>query len=50
MVALATVVAAITAFLVVKWLLRFVQTHTFIGFGVYRIVLGILILLMPLLF
>jgi undecaprenyl-diphosphatase len=50
MVALATVIATITAFLVVKWLLRFVQTHTFIGFGWYRIGLGILILLLPLLF
>jgi undecaprenyl-diphosphatase len=49
-VTLATVIAAITAFVVVKWLLRFVQTHTFIGFGWYRIGLGILILLLPLLF
>jgi len=35
-----TVVSAITAFLVVKWLLRFVQSHTFNGFGWYRIALG----------
>jgi undecaprenyl-diphosphatase len=42
----ATVIAAITAFLVVKWLLRFVQNHTFVVFGWYRIglVLGLLIL------
>lgn len=39
-------VAAVTAFAVVRWLLRFVQTHTFIGFGWYRIGLGLLILLM----
>lgn len=42
---LATIVSAITAFLVVKWLLKFVQSHTFVGFGYYRIVLGIVILL-----
>jgi undecaprenyl-diphosphatase len=34
----------ITAFIVVKWLLRFVQTHTFNGFGWYRIALGIVLL------
>ena len=45
MVALGSIVSAVTAFLVVKWLLRFVQTHTFNGFGWYRIVLGIVMLL-----
>lgn len=45
MIFLATAVAAVTAFLVVKWLLRFVQGHTFTGFGWYRVALGILILL-----
>jgi undecaprenyl-diphosphatase len=43
---LATAVAAVMAFVAVKWLLRFVQTHTFIAFGWYRIALGILILLL----
>lgn len=43
--AVATIVAAVTAFLAVKWLLRFVQTHTFLAFGWYRIALGVLILL-----
>jgi undecaprenyl-diphosphatase len=43
--ALGTAVAAITAFIAVKWLLRYVQTHTFVLFGWYRIVLGGLILL-----
>jgi undecaprenyl-diphosphatase len=42
---LATVVAAVMAFIAVKWLLRFVQTHTFVAFGWYRIVLGTIILL-----
>lgn len=36
--------AAISAFLVVKWLLRFVQSHTFNGFAVYRLVLGVALL------
>ena len=44
MVSLGMLVAAITAFAAVKWLLRFVQSHTFVGFGWYRIVLGVLIL------
>ncbi len=44
MVALGTVVSAITAFIVVKWLLRFVQQHTFEVFGWYRIGLGVLLL------
>jgi undecaprenyl-diphosphatase len=43
---LATVVAAVMAFIAVKWLLRFVQTHTFVAFGWYRIVLGGAILLL----
>jgi undecaprenyl-diphosphatase len=41
---LGTVVAAITAFVVVRWLLRYVQNHTFVLFGWYRVVLGGLIL------
>lgn len=41
---IATVVAAIVSFIAVKWLLRYVQSHTFNGFGYYRIALGILIL------
>jgi undecaprenyl-diphosphatase len=32
------------SFAAVKWLLRFVQSHTFIGFGIYRIVFGGLLL------
>ena len=45
---LGTGVAAIMAFIAVKWLLRFVQSHTFTGFGWYRIALGTLILLIAL--
>jgi undecaprenyl-diphosphatase len=28
----------------VKWLLKFIQTHTFVVFGWYRIALGLVIL------
>ena len=45
-VAIGFTAAAITAFLAVKWLLRYVQNHTFVIFGWYRIVLGIAILLL----
>jgi undecaprenyl-diphosphatase len=40
---LATVIAAIVSFIAVKWLLRYVQTHTFTAFGWYRIALAIVI-------
>ncbi len=46
MVLWGTFVAAVTAFAAVRWLLKFIQTHTFVGFGWYRIVLGALILLL----
>ena len=46
--AVAFVAATITAFVAVKWLLRYIQTHQFTMFAVYRIVLGVaLLLLMP---
>lgn len=44
MVLLATLVAAVVSFIAVKWLLRYVQTHTFNCFGIYRIVMGVAIL------
>jgi undecaprenyl-diphosphatase len=40
-VLLGTAAATVTAFIAVKWLLRYVQTHTFTAFGWYRIALGI---------
>jgi undecaprenyl-diphosphatase len=43
---LAAVVAAVVSFITVKWLLRFVQTHSFAGFAVYRIILGAVLLAM----
>ncbi len=33
-------VSMVVAFFVVKWLLRFVQSHNFIGFAIYRVILG----------
>ena len=44
MLMLATLVAAAVSFVSVKWLLRFVQSHSFASFGAYRIVLGAAIL------
>ena len=40
------VVSGVVAFIVVRWLLRYVQTHRFTVFAWYRIVLGIALLLM----
>jgi undecaprenyl-diphosphatase len=44
MVIIASVVAAVVSFVAVKWLLRYVQTHTFVAFGWYRVILAVLIL------
>jgi undecaprenyl-diphosphatase len=44
MLGLATVVAGLVSFLTVKWLLCYVQTHSFAAFGVYRILAGALLL------
>ena len=41
---LGTVVSALTAFLTVRWLLRWVQSHSFAPFGWYRIALGLVML------
>ncbi len=43
MVALGFIVSAVVSFAAVKWLLRYIQTHTFIIFGWYRIGLAVLI-------
>ncbi|WP_428310939.1 undecaprenyl-diphosphate phosphatase [Hydrocarboniphaga sp.] len=42
--AVATLVSAITGFISVKWLLRYVSTHNFNVFAWYRIALGLLLL------
>jgi undecaprenyl-diphosphatase len=46
MLLLTAVVAGVVSFAVVKWFLRYVQTHTFNAFGFYRIALAIGILLL----
>ena len=43
-VLLGFIVSAIVSFIAVKWLLRYIQTHTFVIFGWYRIALGAVIL------
>ena len=43
--AVAFVASAITAFIAVKWLLRYIQSHRFTAFAVYRAVLGAALLL-----
>jgi undecaprenyl-diphosphatase len=46
--AVAFVASAITAFAAVKWLLRYIQSHRFTVFAIYRFVLGAaLLLLLP---
>ena len=42
--ALAMGVSAMTAFVSVRWLLRYIETHTFVAFGWYRIALGLALL------
>jgi len=46
MVALGFAVSAIVSFIAVKWLLRYIQTHTFVMFGWYRIALAAVVLLL----
>ena len=40
------VVSAIVAFIAVKWLLTYIQTHRFTVFAWYRIVAGVALLLL----
>jgi len=41
---LGTLVAAVVAWISIGWLLRYVAGHSFVAFGIYRIVIGALIL------
>jgi len=43
---LSTLVAAVFSIFAVRWLLRYVQSRTFTGFGVYRIALGVILLVL----
>jgi undecaprenyl-diphosphatase len=49
MVFLGFVISAIVSFIAVKWLLRYIQTHTFVLFGWYRIAAAALVLMLLLL-
>ncbi len=42
--ALGLVVSFISAWLCIKWLLRYIATHSFVGFAYYRIVFGLVVL------
>lgn len=44
---LGAIVAGIVAWLSIAWLLRFVERNSFVVFGYYRILAGIIILLLP---
>jgi undecaprenyl-diphosphatase len=44
LLAAGTITAAITAWIAIAWLLRYVASHTLALFGTYRIVMGLLIL------
>jgi undecaprenyl-diphosphatase len=46
MVLLGFLVSAVVSFIAARWLLRYIQTHTFIVFGWYRIALGAVIFLL----
>ncbi len=43
---LGAVISGIVSWFAIAWLLRFISTHTFIPFGIYRIVLGVIILVL----
>lgn len=42
--AIASIAAAISSILAVRWLINYVRTHTFVGFGWYRIGLSLVLL------
>jgi undecaprenyl-diphosphatase len=42
--AVGLIVAMITAWISIGWLLRYVANHTFVAFGIYRIIAGVIIL------
>ncbi len=40
------IVAFLVSFVIIKWLMGYIKKHSFKVFGYYRIVLGILVLLL----
>jgi undecaprenyl-diphosphatase len=43
--AVGLVMSFISAWLCVRWLLKFIATHSFVGFAYYRIVFGVVVLI-----
>lgn len=43
---LGALVSGIVAWVSIRWLLRYVSTHTFIPFGIYRILAGVALLVL----
>jgi undecaprenyl-diphosphatase len=43
---LATLVAALIGYSVIAWLLRWISTHSFTPFVIYRVLLGALVLVL----
>ena len=39
--------AFITAYISVRWFLKYIQTHNFISFGIYRIIIALIFILFP---
>lgn len=48
LLAVGTLVAFISAYAAVAWFLKFVSTHNFRAFGIYRIVFGVIVLMLAL--
>src|SRR5262249_40055590 len=46
-IAIGMAVSFVVAWATVRWLLKYVQTHTFMPFAIYRIVAGAVLLLLP---
>lgn len=40
------ITAFVTAILAIKWFINYIQKHTFTAFGIYRIIIGLIILLL----
>ena len=45
LIAVGFIAAFITALVAIKWFISYIQKHTFTAFGIYRIIVGIIILL-----
>ncbi|MEG0730499.1 MAG: undecaprenyl-diphosphate phosphatase, partial [Cetobacterium sp.] len=43
---LGTIVSFVVAYVVIKWFMGYIKTKTFKVFGIYRVILGILVLLL----